>query len=125
MHNSAFTDWFSFEGRRNRKSFIIAYIALCVTFATFYFIWLQFSETSRGRNIGLIVFGLPAGLCGYLLAAQRLRDFGVSGWFALLGMPINALGDEVRIALTIAACLVLCGIPGSKGSNKFGPDPLE
>lgn len=103
---------------------MISIVALFVTFAVAYFIWVVFAETNRGRSLGLLVFGVPAGICSYLLVAQRLRDFGVSGWFSLLWIPVNALGGEVKVALTIAALLVLCGIPGTTGPNKYGDDPL-
>lgn len=125
MSTPALDHWFSVSVRRNRKSFILSMIALFVTFAAAYFVWLLFAETIRGKNIGLLVFGIPAGICSYLLAAQRLRDFGVSGWFSLLWIPINATQGSVQSALTLAALLVLCGIPGTVGSNKFGPDPLQ
>lgn len=125
MSTPALDHWFSISVRRNRKSFILSMIALFVTFAVAYFIWLLFAETIRGKNIGLLVFGIPAGICSYLLAAQRLRDFGVSGWFSLLWIPINATQGSVQSALTLAALFVLCGIPGTVGSNKFGPDPLQ
>lgn len=99
--------------------------ALFVTLAVVYFIWLLFAETNRGKDMGLLVFGIPAAICSYLLVAQRLRDFGVSGWFSLLWIPVNAFEGEVRAALTLAALFVLCGIPGTTGSNKFGDDPLS
>lgn len=124
MSVPALDHWFSFDIRRNRKSFMISIVALFVTFAVAYFIWVVFAETNRGRSLGLLVFGVPAAICSYLLVAQRLRDFAVSGWFSLLWIPVNALGGEVKVALTIAALLVLCGIPGTTGPNKYGDDPL-
>lgn len=118
-------NWFSFEIRRNRKSFMLGMLALFVTFAVAYLIWLSFAQTDSGKAWGLLIFGIPAGICSYLLVAQRLRDFGVSGWFALLWIPINALQGDVKLALACAAFVVLCGIPGTDGPNKFGPDPLS
>ena len=117
-------NWFSIELRRNRKSFALSILSLFATFFIFYIVWLIFAETNRGRSIGLLVFGIPFGICSYLLVAQRLRDFNVSGWFTLLWIPINAFEGQVRAALTLAALLVLCGIPGTAGSNKYGDDPL-
>ena len=124
MSLPALDHWFSLDVRRNRKSFMLSVVALFATFAVAYFVWVMFAETNRGRSIGLLVFGVPAAICSYLLVAQRLRDFGVSGWFSLLWIPVNALGGEVKAALTLAALLVLCGIPGTSGPNKYGDDPL-
>lgn len=104
---------------------MLSTFALYATFAVAYFVWLMFAETDRGKSIGLFVFGIPTGICSYLLVAQRLRDFSVSGWFTLLWIPVNASEGSVRAALTAAAILVLCGIPGTSGPNKFGPDPLK
>src|SRR4051794_21482680 len=112
MSTPALEHWFSLDIRRNRKSFMFSMMALCVTFAVAYSVWLLFAETNRGKGWGLLVFGIPTGICSYLLVAQRLRDFGVSGWFSLLWIPVNAFEGEVRVALTLAALLVLCGIPG-------------
>lgn len=124
MSTPALEHWFSLEIRRNRKSFMLSTIALFGTFAIAYFIWLLFAETNSGKNLGLLVFGIPAGICSYLLVAQRLRDFGVSGWFSLLWIPVNAFEGDVRAALSLAALVVLCGIPGTTGANKFGDDPI-
>lgn len=124
MGTPALENWFSVDARRNRKSFMLSMAALFVTFILLYCIWLAFAQTPRGRSLGLLVFGLPTGVCSYLLAAQRLRDFGVSGWFSLLWIPVNAFEGEVRTALTVAALTVLCGIPGTRGPNKYGDDPL-
>jgi uncharacterized membrane protein YhaH (DUF805 family) len=121
----ALGEWFSISIRRNRQSFMISLIALFVTFMVCYLIWLFFAQTENGRAIGLLIFGLPAGLCSYLLIAQRLRDFNMSGWFALLWIVISAFDRPVAMALEIAALVVLCGIPGSTGPNKFGDDPLN
>ena len=123
--SSALSDWFTPSGRRNRKSFMLAMIALILTFVALYVIWLLFAQTADGRAAGLLLFGLPAGLCSYFLVAQRLRDFNVSGWFSLLWILINAFGSPVRGALTLAALVVLCGVPGTPGPNKFGDRPLS
>jgi uncharacterized membrane protein YhaH (DUF805 family) len=125
MSTPALEHWFSLDIRRNRKSFMLSMVALFVTFAVAYFVWLTFAETNRGKSMGLLVFGIPAAISSYLLVAQRLRDFGVSGWFALLWLPINAFEGEVRAALTLAAIVVLCGIPGTTGPNKIRGRPPE
>ena len=124
MSTPVLEEWFSIDIRRNRKSFMLSTIALYATFGVCYFIWISFAETTRGENLGLAVFGIPAEICSYLLVAQRLRDFSVSGWLALLWIPINLLDGQIRVAVTLAALIVLCAIPGTNGPNKFGDDPL-
>lgn len=119
----ALEDWFSVSIRRGRRSFVLSNLALWLTFTVCYGIWFFFAESERGKLIGLAVFGAPAAIASYFLSAQRLRDFNVSGWFAALWIPINALDDPIRGALSFAAVLVLCGIPGTAGPNKFGNQP--
>ena len=125
MFWSFLNDWFSVSVRRNRISFVFSTITLIITFAICFFVWLLFAQTDRGKTIGLFVFGIPTAICSYLLVAQRLRDFGVSGWWSLLWIPVNSFQGEVRAALTLAALLVLCGIPGTHGANKYGEDPIN
>ena len=125
MSTPILENWFSPEIRRNRKSFALSVVALFATFFVCYLVWIIFAETNRGKNIGLLVFGVPSAICSYFLVAQRLRDFNVSGWFALLWIPINAFEGQIRTSLTLAALVVLCGIPGTTGANKYGDDPLN
>lgn len=124
MAVSAFDDWFSVSIRRNRASFVIANGALFATLAVCIFGWFYFAESARSRQIGLFIFGLPAVACSYLLVSQRLRDINVSGWLTLLWIPINVLEGQLRVALTLAAIIILCAVPGTKGPNKYGDDPL-
>jgi uncharacterized membrane protein YhaH (DUF805 family) len=124
MSVPALEHWFSVKIRRNRKSFVLANVALIVIFCISYFVWLYFAQASHGESLGFVIFGIPTSICSYFLVAQRLRDFGVNGWFSLLWIPVNVLEGEVRIAITLAALLVLCGIPGTPGANRFGANPL-
>lgn len=125
MSTPALDGWFALKLRRNRLSFILAYGALCATFAACIFGWFYFAETGRGKQMGFLIFGVPAILCSYILVAQRLRDLNLSGWFALLWVPINLLEGQLRLAITLAIIIVLCAIPGTVGANKYGDDPLE
>lgn len=124
MGVSILEDWFSFSIRRNRLSYMLSTVALYMTFGVMYFIWIMFAQTNSGKGIGLLVFGLTATLCSYFLTAQRLRDINLSGWWALLWIPLNMLEGSYKAAFLLAAVIVLCAIPGNKGPNKFGPDPL-
>lgn len=124
MSLPALEHWFSLSVRRNRKSFVLSCLALAATFSVALVGVGFFAQTERGESFGLLLFAIPGAICSYLLVAQRLRDFGVSGWFSLLWIPVNAFEGEIRIALTLAFFLVLCGIPGSTGANRYGPDPL-
>lgn len=76
---------------------------------------------------GLLVWWAQA-----VLVAKRLQDVNISGWWVLLlvlvpfavrfaGYPEHQITVEL-VELGLVLCLGL--IPGTKGSNRFGPDPL-
>jgi uncharacterized membrane protein YhaH (DUF805 family) len=128
MSLSACEYWFSFSVRRNRKSFIVSslllYGVLLVYLAGIYF----FDVERRTIQLLFFVFGLPWLFVSYNLTAQRLRDFSVTGWLCLLWVPINMLQSDyatISSALHLTVWMVLVFIPGTKGENSYGSDPLN
>jgi uncharacterized membrane protein YhaH (DUF805 family) len=103
---------------------MLAMLALFATVLIAAVVWNFFAETQEGKRLGLIIFGVPAAISSYLLTAQRLRDLNLSGWFALLWIPLNMLDGSLARALSVAALIVLCAIPGTAGPNKYGDDCL-
>ena len=104
-----------FRGRAQRSEywyFVLAYALLLAVVGVITF------GLGGGRMIfpvlGLVLLGifLPS------LAAQvrRLHDTNASGWWILLAF-IPYLGGLIM--------LVWFCIPGTKGENRFGPDPLN
>jgi uncharacterized membrane protein YhaH (DUF805 family) len=79
-------DLFSFSGRRNRKSYILASLlivaAVCV-------IWVvagtiaYASDDSTALIIAALI-SLPELVAAWALGSQRCRDFGWTGWAMLL-----------------------------------------
>lgn len=126
MSFPALEGWFSTSARRNRKSFVLAELAiLAILFGSLLVIdW--FSKTSAGLGLWLVAFAIPCVICTYFLTAQRLRDLNISGWLTLLWIPINAI-DKSTAGYTLAPVilLLLSIVPGTRGENKYGPDPLE
>ncbi|WP_428372625.1 DUF805 domain-containing protein [Pelagibacterium lentulum] len=113
------------SARRNRKSFILALVILNgILLAVGAGIGF-FGAPSRVAVVIFWFFFVPYFICSYFLTAQRLRDFGLTGWLALLWVVIGVLDDGVRAFATLAFALVLCSIPGTQGYNRYGPDPLE
>ena len=87
-----------------------------------------FGVGKRTGIILMVIFGLPWIFVSYNLTAQRLRDFNLTGWLTLLWIPINLLQNdyaELSSALSLAFWIVLVFVPGTKGENRYGPDPLE
>jgi hypothetical protein len=58
----------------------------------------------------------PVIVAGVVVQVRRWHDINASGWWVLLN-AIPYLGH--------AATIIVCGfIPGTRGLNRFGPDPL-
>jgi uncharacterized membrane protein YhaH (DUF805 family) len=121
---SPYEDWFSLSIRRERKSFIYAsLILLLLLFFIFFGIeWLDVSR--KAKNLFLMVYFLLGLICSYTLTAQRLRDINLTGWLALLWIPISFADESLRFTLTSAFALALWVVPGTKGDNAYGPSPL-
>ncbi len=62
------------------------------------------------------------------IAAKRLHDLNCSAWWLLLLPAISAatkLSNLDRWSVTFWIGLIILGaIPGTRGDNRFGPDPL-
>jgi uncharacterized membrane protein YhaH (DUF805 family) len=66
-------------------------------------------NTDRLVNL-LLVWPLLA------ISAKRAHDFGWSGWWVLLHF--------VPVVGSLAMILILGIVPGTRGPNRFGPDPF-
>ena len=120
--------WFSFSIRRNRKSYLIGTLLLFGVMAAVLGGLYFFDVGKRVGIILMVIFGLPWIFVSYNLTAQRLRDFNLTGWLTLLWFPINVLQNdyaELSSALSLTFWIVLVFVPGTKGENRYGPDPLD
>ena len=71
----------------------------------------------------LVIWGLASIIPSIAVGVRRLHDMNYSGWIylavVLLGI-IPLVGTLVQLAFIVVMCL-----PGTKGPNKYGPDPLD
>ena len=117
--------WFSLSIRRNRKSYIFASLILIAIMAiVLTAIWF-FGAANRSGWLIFILFYIPFVICQYFLTAQRLRDMNLTGWLALLWIPIGIAAEVTSGATSLAAFLILAVVPGTNGANRYGPDPLS
>ena len=110
-----YRDLFRFSGRRRRGS----YFNLMFSVGVLYFpinVLFDHSAHLLSVQIGLTLLAIPIGLVSVAVIAQRCRDVGWSGWAALFVM-LPVIG--------VAIFLVLLFYPGTRGPNRYGPDPLE
>ena len=143
--------WFSFSGRRNRKSyFLCSILQLVIAVILIFVISVVVAAFSFEDAILFFLFAIAAltaiFFSGYIVAAQRFRDVGCSGWAALIFVFLSAMsflnafasmGERYVFGIAAAPILnywdlagliiwlALMLIPGNKGENQYGPDPLE
>lgn len=110
--------------RRNRQSYILAFLALTAVFSAVIIALGFFSVEWTFFMTIMWWFVVPYLICGGLLTSQRLRDFGLPGWLALLWVPIAFSGGNIGAAAALIFFLVLCAVPGTAGDNRYGADPL-
>jgi uncharacterized membrane protein YhaH (DUF805 family) len=126
MSLPALQGWFSPSIRRNRKSFILAVLAVITVMFGSLLVISWFSRTSAGNALWFWGFAIPSVICSYFLTAQRLRDLNISGWLTLLWIPVNVLDKSVAgYTLAPIVLFLLSVIPGTKGPNNYGPNPVE
>ena len=116
--------WFSTSVRRNRKSFFFAAVLL-TGFLLLVLAGLWFFEAPKRAGLLIyLLFFIPYVICTYFLTAQRLRDMNLTGWLALLWIPLGIADRTVGGALSLAFFIVLVVVPGTAGDNRYGPEPL-
>jgi uncharacterized membrane protein YhaH (DUF805 family) len=107
-----YRDLFRFSGRRRRGSYFS--ITLIILLQSM----LVVIVGSMLAPLGVILvwlFCVPALIAHTLAGAQRCRDVGWTGWAVLLSyVPV----------IGVAVFLVLLFYPGTRGPNRYGPDPL-
>ena len=133
MSKPIFEDNFKFSGRRNRKSYFLYGLAIMFVFIILSLVIIaavpddfignngrgpmQFYLSGISPILAILVglIGIPVLISIWAVTAQRCRDFGWTGWAALITL-IPYLGFIFSLALLF--------IPGTQGENRYGPDPL-
>ena len=108
----------SFDGRINRAKFWagvgVMFAAAIVAQLIDNLLGLTFGQSGIGPLYSIV--GLISIYCGIALYAKRWHDRDKSGWWTLIILVPLIGGIWV---------LVECGIlEGTRGPNRFGPDPL-
>ncbi len=121
---------FNYEGRAKRRQYL-GFIIFQLLYATVWFAATiyrmeELGLTGSAQDVYLlrssITFGIVLLVFFYLpglsLTARRLRDANWSGWWIFAGIIGFAIGQLFLFAI----CTFW---PGSKGENRFGPDPRD
>lgn len=125
--------WLWFTGRMQRRSYWglnlgLGGINLLIA------AWLLFLPTLGGDpavsswRIAAVVIGVALRWLSLTAFARRLHDIGLSGWWVLLpGLMIPLGGSQVNQwvirGVAAAVFIVMALLDGTRGANRFGPDP--
>jgi uncharacterized membrane protein YhaH (DUF805 family) len=120
MSKPVFDDLFNYrEGRRNRKSLLLlmgAQLLLSLLLVVIIMaVTPQAGEFMRGI-IGLCVLAVAVATLAsqFVAMAQRCRDINMPGWMVFANfIPF----------ISIAFQFFILFYPGTRGPNKYGPDP--
>ncbi len=120
--------YFDFQGRSRRKEywmFVLLFVIVYAVFGALMFSGGMALDAAGAAEPGAM-FYLGAGLIGIFVLAsfipalavqvRRFHDQDRSGWFVLLNF-IPYLGGLI--------VLVFMVLEGTKGPNRFGPDPKD
>ena len=110
-----------FEGRINRKPYIIRSVVLWVVIATIYMV-IHAYKGPDGMGIANLLT-LPLFIVAVSLTVRRLHDLNFSGWWALLLIVFSA--SLIIQYIVFAMLVVLFIMKGTIGNNLYGKDPLE
>lgn len=106
----------SFEGRINRAKFWAGYVVLWVATAIVVGILSVILGDSASFWILYFIAVVLIVLAGLAIQIKRWHDRGKSGWWVLINL-IPIIGFWWAIIETGF-------LPGTPGSNEYGPDPL-
>ncbi|MDE0341986.1 MAG: DUF805 domain-containing protein [Deltaproteobacteria bacterium] len=134
MSKPVLEDLFTFSGRRNRKSYNLYQVAMALIGGVGELI-------VASGEVALVVIGVlvlfALGLSQIAVVTQRFRDFGWTGWTILVFpglvlLVVLAFSFDwgiglvwLAIAAAFVVTLALMCVPGNRGDNDYGPDPLR
>lgn len=120
-----------FSGRSRRKEYWMFVLLFVIVYAVCYaliFTGMPSYDPATGQMAGggggvlsmigsaaLLIFALGSFIPSLAVMIRRLHDQDKSGWFVLLSLVPLA-----NIVLLVFMCL-----EGTKGPNKYGPDPKD
>ncbi|MXW06213.1 MAG: DUF805 domain-containing protein [Gemmatimonadetes bacterium] len=107
-----------FEGRARRKEYWLFFLfsVVIVTILTVIDEFMGLKFELGGENLGFLstLYYLGIAIPYLAVIVRRLHDTDRSGWWILISL-IPLIGGIILLVFTI--------IEGTKGENRFGPDP--
>lgn len=116
---------FSVKGRCGRLNFLLMMIGLNVVNG---FVDKMLDRTNNTNPMVSLVFMILLFAFPYIVFfGQRLHDLNKTAKWAVLWYSITFIAIFIPYAAAIQGLAVLClvFIPGTEGTNKYGPDPTQ
>ncbi|KQZ95014.1 hypothetical protein ASD74_13545 [Rhizobium sp. Root564] len=113
----------TFSGRASRSEYWWFQLFFHSLLACYFLVSTVMAATTWNTSIGLGILVIAFFLPQIALAVRRLHDRNLSGWW-YLGFIIAWFVPYLNL-LAIITLIVLFAFPGTKGLNRFGPDPLN
>jgi uncharacterized membrane protein YhaH (DUF805 family) len=106
-----------FSGRARRKEywFFILFHILVIIGLSIIETMLGMGGETAGYGMLTLIYTLAVFLPALGVTIRRLHDSDRSGWWVLIGF-VPLIGGIVLLIFMI--------LPGTSGSNRFGPDPI-
>ena len=128
-----FSRYVDFQGRSTRAEYWWVYLFNIILVA----VWAVLFFALGGMNMNteeisplgmiligvLVLYGLGIFIPSIALFVRRLHDINQTGWI-YLGLAVASVIPFIGFLASIAMIVIAC-IPGTKGSNKYGPDPKD
>ncbi|MCL2549989.1 MAG: DUF805 domain-containing protein [Methanimicrococcus sp.] len=119
-------EYFSYEGRLNRKPYFLRNIGVIIAAFLFGFVWGIAELISDTLDIIFsylsFVFLLICMVFLLFQSIKRLHDLDKSGWYLLI--RLIAIIPFIGFVIVLIFDLYLFLAKGTEGPNRFGPDPL-
>lgn len=109
--SAGFSNYVNFSGRAIRSEYWYWFLFVVVVGVVTVII-----DSLIGYTITNPIFSLATLLPGLAVTVRRLHDLDKSGWFILLGL--------IPIVGAIILIIWFCS-EGTRGQNRFGPDPFS
>ncbi|WP_284126054.1 DUF805 domain-containing protein [Parerythrobacter aestuarii] len=111
-----------FSGRSRRKEYWMFFLFVMIVYIVLWMLGGGMAEMDDPYAepemniwmIALVIFALATFIPGLAVQVRRFHDQDKSGWFVLLGF-IPLVGGLI--------VLVFMCLEGTRGENRFGPDP--
>src|SRR6266542_1441132 len=136
---------FSFQGRLNRKPYLMTAIATMVIIIVLLLFALILIREHRFEFAGLtltllVILYIPLIWIGLAIGAKRLHDRDKSAWWLLVfyaapgilstaGNRMEEVGfiilHIISFGISVWAFVELGCLRGTPGPNRYGPDPLD